>query len=114
MKFWNGKIALNTVSTRYPRLLFSAVVAAPSDRWGERPVAFVVLKDSNSLDAESVLRHCRNMLAGYKVEMQVFYKSVLLIISFFFVDSVLILLYLSIVYQKQGTFYTYIKSISIY
>ncbi|CEG76887.1 hypothetical protein RMATCC62417_11719 [Rhizopus microsporus] len=43
-----------------------AVVAAPSDRWGERPVAFVVLKDGSSLDAESVLRHCRNMLAGYK------------------------------------------------
>jgi fatty-acyl-CoA synthase len=45
----------------------SAIVAGPDDKWGERPVAFVVLKVNRTIDEKHVIDHCRKSLAGYKV-----------------------------------------------
>jgi fatty-acyl-CoA synthase len=42
-------------------------VSEPDDKWGERPVAFVVLKAGKSLTADIIFDHCRKLLAGYKV-----------------------------------------------
>jgi acyl-CoA synthetase (AMP-forming)/AMP-acid ligase II len=49
----------------------SAVVGAPDDRWGERVVAFVVADPAAALTTESVIAHCRTLIAGYKVPKQV-------------------------------------------
>jgi len=43
-----------------------AVVAAPHERWGQVPVAFVVRSDGRVGEAE-LLGHARGQLAGYKV-----------------------------------------------
>jgi fatty-acyl-CoA synthase len=43
-----------------------AVVAAPHSKWGQTPVAFVVVREGSSLTADDVLRHCGRELAGYK------------------------------------------------
>jgi acyl-CoA synthetase (AMP-forming)/AMP-acid ligase II len=44
-----------------------AVVARPDDRWGEVPVAFVVLRPDASATADELLEHCRGQLAKFKV-----------------------------------------------
>jgi fatty-acyl-CoA synthase len=44
-----------------------AVVAKADDKWGEVPVAFVVIKPDVSTTADELLDHCRAQLAKFKV-----------------------------------------------
>ncbi|WP_286828289.1 MULTISPECIES: class I adenylate-forming enzyme family protein [Kordiimonas] len=47
-------VDLEAVLLSCPGVADAAVVAAPSERWGETPVAFVVLEEESSLDPETV------------------------------------------------------------
>lgn len=44
-----------------------AVVGRPDDTWGEIPMAIVVLKAGTNADPESLLAHCRENMAPFKV-----------------------------------------------
>jgi acyl-CoA synthetase (AMP-forming)/AMP-acid ligase II len=48
-------------------VLEAAVVARPDERWGEVPVAFVVLRPGAGATADALLDHCRAQLARFKV-----------------------------------------------
>jgi len=50
----------------HPAVLEAAVVGVPDDRWGERPKAFVVLREGMVLEAEVLVAHVRTRIAGYK------------------------------------------------
>ena len=54
-----------------------AVVARPDDRWGEVPVAFVVLRPDATATADVLLEHCREQLARYKVPKDITFLDAL-------------------------------------
>jgi O-succinylbenzoate-CoA ligase len=51
----------------HPAVLEAAVVGRPDARWGEVPVAFVVLREGMKADAEELEEFCRARLAKFKV-----------------------------------------------
>lgn len=50
----------------HPSVLEAAVVAIPDEKWGERPKAFVVLKDGLEATEEDIIAHVRGRLAHFK------------------------------------------------
>lgn len=59
----------------HPAVLEVAVVGVPDDKWGERPKAYVVLREQ--VDADELLAHVRSQIARYKVPDQVEFVSAL-------------------------------------
>ena len=49
-----------------PEIAETAVIARQDDKWGEVPLAVVVLRDGASLDLDTMIRFCRQHLAGFK------------------------------------------------
>jgi fatty-acyl-CoA synthase len=50
----------------HPAVLECAVVAIPHEHWGERPKAFVTLKDGATVDEADIIAFCRERLAHFK------------------------------------------------
>ncbi|MFN3746680.1 MAG: AMP-binding protein [Hyphomicrobiaceae bacterium] len=64
----------NIASSEVERVIYqlpdvreAAVIGLPDARWGERPVAVVVLNEGATLDLATLTTHCRAHLAGFKV-----------------------------------------------
>ncbi|MVT67209.1 AMP-binding protein [Bradyrhizobium pachyrhizi] len=67
----------NIASSEIERVIYEmpevrevAVIGLPDARWGEKPVAIVVLADDAKLDLPSLTDHCRTRLAGFNVPRQ--------------------------------------------
>ena len=58
---------IERVLYEHDAVLEAAVVGRPDERWGEVPVAFVVLRPGGTATAEELVGHCRRELARYKV-----------------------------------------------
>ncbi len=50
----------------HPAVLEAAVVAVPHDKWGERPKAFVILRDGASVGSNELIEHVQGRLARFK------------------------------------------------
>jgi acyl-CoA synthetase (AMP-forming)/AMP-acid ligase II len=58
-------------------VLEAAVVGRSDDRWGEVPVAFVVLRPDATATADALLEHCRAQLARFKVPKDITFLDAL-------------------------------------
>ena len=52
-----------------------AVVATPSEKWGETPTAFIELKPGEEATAEEIIAFCRDNMAHYKCPRQVVFED---------------------------------------
>jgi fatty-acyl-CoA synthase len=55
----------------HPAVAECAVVAAPDEKWGEIPVAFVTLKEGASATDRELIEHARGRLASYKAPKRI-------------------------------------------
>ena len=72
----------NVASSEVERVIYElpqvrevAVIGLPDQRWGERPVAIVVLAENAALDLPELNEHCRARLAGFKVPKQLIIRD---------------------------------------
>jgi fatty-acyl-CoA synthase len=66
-----SSVEVEAVLYDHPEILEAAVVAAPHEKWGETPCAFVARQDGSELDERSVIAWCRDHLAHYKCPTKV-------------------------------------------
>ena len=60
---------------RHPAVLLAAIVAAPDDRWGEVPCAFVELRPGAEATEAELIAHCREHLARFKAPRRVVFGA---------------------------------------
>ncbi|MCB1958460.1 MAG: acyl-CoA synthetase, partial [Rhodocyclaceae bacterium] len=52
---------------KHPAVLAAAVVAAPDEKWGEVPYAFVELREGAVVSEDDLKAFCREHMAGFKI-----------------------------------------------
>jgi fatty-acyl-CoA synthase len=61
---------------RHPAVALAAVVAAPHEKWGETPVAFVELRAGQAAEEADIIGFCRDHLAHYKCPTRIVFGEV--------------------------------------
>jgi acyl-CoA synthetase (AMP-forming)/AMP-acid ligase II len=58
-------------------VLEAAVVGRADEKWGEVPIAFVVLREGSEATADELIDHCRGQLAKFKVPKDILFLDAL-------------------------------------
>ena len=69
-----ASVEVEKVLAAYPGVVESAVVAAPDERWGERPVAFVTASRDDISERE-LIDFARGRLAHFKVPDRIYFQA---------------------------------------
>ncbi|MBS0577692.1 MAG: long-chain-fatty-acid--CoA ligase [Proteobacteria bacterium] len=70
-----SSIELEGVLLAHPAVMEAAVVGMAHEKWGETPVAHVVLRAGAQASEEQLRLHCRERLAGFKVPSAVHFVN---------------------------------------
>ena len=71
-----SSLELESVLFKHPKIMEAAVVAAPDEKWGEVPCAFVTLKKDQELTRDELVAYCREELAGFKIPKKVVFGPI--------------------------------------
>lgn len=71
-----SSIEVENVLYKMPEIQSCAVVAAPHDKWGEVPVAFIEIHEGSTLQRDIVIQHCKQHLAGFKVPKYIVFAEI--------------------------------------
>ena len=66
-----ASIEVEQALASHPDVVECAVVAAPDDRWGEVPAAFVVLRPSSAVTEADLVEHVKSRIARFKAPKSV-------------------------------------------
>ena len=66
-----SSIEIEEALYRHPAVMEAAVVAMPDATYGERPCAFVTLKEGAEADEAGIIAWCRERLAHYKAPARI-------------------------------------------
>jgi fatty-acyl-CoA synthase len=61
-----SSIEVEQTVDQHPAVLEVAVIAIPDDKWGERPKAFVALKQGQTATEEEIIEFCKSRIARFK------------------------------------------------
>jgi fatty-acyl-CoA synthase len=70
-----SSIELEGVLLAHPAVMEAAVVGMAHEKWGETPVAHVVLRAGAQVSEEELRQHCRGRVAGFKVPSAVHFVT---------------------------------------
>jgi fatty-acyl-CoA synthase len=70
-----SSIEVEKVISSHPGIAETAVVSAPDERWGEIPVAFIVIKSGASLDEAELRAYLSARLARFKVPHRFLFQT---------------------------------------
>jgi len=70
-----SSVEVENALSAHPAVLECAVVAAPDERFGEAPVAIVVLKPGATATVAELRAHCRKRLARFKVPREFHFRE---------------------------------------
>jgi len=62
---------IEDVLYQHPAVLECAVIGVPSEKWGETPLAIIVLRPDQTVDEAAVIEFCRHKLAHFKCPTRV-------------------------------------------
>ena len=62
---WISSVELENEVMAHPEVLEAAVIAKPDERWDERPLCCVVLRDGSATSAEELVDHLRGRVAKW-------------------------------------------------
>jgi fatty-acyl-CoA synthase len=62
---WISSVELEAAIASHPDVAEVAVVARPDPRWGERPIAYVVLREGSATSADDLARHVSPLVARW-------------------------------------------------
>tara|TARA_B110000196_G_scaffold254733_1_gene224592 strand:+ start:157 stop:1797 length:1641 start_codon:yes stop_codon:yes gene_type:complete len=71
-----SSIEIEEVLYKNTKVLAAAVVAKPSDKWGETPCAFVELKDSEKATEKEIIEFCKLNLANFKCPKNIIFQII--------------------------------------
>jgi len=70
-----SSVEIEQALATHPAVMEVAVVAAPDEKWGEVPVAFVALKDGAAASDAELIDHVRARLARFKTPKRIVFGS---------------------------------------
>ncbi len=62
---WISSVELENELMSHPEVVEAAVIAKPDERWSERPLCCVVLREQSAVDAPALVEHLRDKVAKW-------------------------------------------------